>query len=346
MNKRWYEAVGPDGDIVISTRVRLARNLAEHPFPGRMSPETEEKLLSEVSEALVSSAGGAEFSLTDLRSISHTEAQALVERHLISPELAKGSGARGVVFSRDESISVMINEEDHIRIQVLGAGLCLEDCLKRAWQVDDLLEGRARYAFDERLGYLTHCPTNLGTGLRASVMLHLPALTESGEMRKIINACSKLGFAVRGLYGEGSSATGSIYQLSNQLTLGLSEEESIKKLSDAVRNIINSEKTMRDTRFSRDPDLFEDRIWRAAGTLTTARIIDSAEAAALLSELRCGLSMGLMRGADIAVLNRLSWETQPACLSLATGAQDPRERDKKRAELIRRSLEGCLQPKE
>lgn len=341
MNEKWYGAVGPDGDIVISTRVRLARNIAEYPFPGRMSEAQEKRLLDSVAEALVSSAGGAEFTLTDLNSISALEAQALVERHLISPELARGQSPRGVVFSRDESISVMINEEDHIRIQVMGAGLCLDDCWQRAGQVDDLLEGGFRFAFDDRLGYLTHCPTNLGTGLRASVMLHLPALTETGEIRKLISACGKLGFAVRGLYGEGSSATGAIYQVSNQLTLGLSEEDIIKKLSDAVGNIITSEKNLRAQLSARDPELFADRAWRSAGILATARIMDSTESAERLSELRTGISMGIIGGIDIAVLNRLAWETQPACISLA-GGESARERDKLRAELLRRAVSDII----
>lgn len=340
---KWYEMKGEQGDVVISTRVRLARNLARYPFPGHMNKTQEREVLSTVSRALTESAGGNLFKLKSFDEISPIKAAALVERHLISPEMASSDEQRGVVLSPDEKVSVMINEEDHIRIQVLGAGLCLDECMEEAGRIDDLIDGRVACAFDERLGYLTHCPTNLGTGLRASVMLHLPALTETGRIRNLISAANKLGFAVRGLYGEGTAATGSMYQISNQRTLGISEGETVARLKETVKNILEEERGLRLHIKEQTGFFMQDRVWRAAGILSTARLLKSEEAMPLLSDLRMGISMGEIKGIEIDELNRLLWEIQPACLSEKEGRPlNENERDKLRAEIVRRVVKPAV----
>lgn len=340
----WYEEKGKDGDIAVSSRIRLARNLEKYPFPGHMDEEAKKQVLGIVSEALLKSAEEAEFRLIELSGAGALLASSLAERHLISSELAAGEGTRGVILSRDEKVSVMINEEDHIRIQVLGSGICLEECYAQAERVDTLLEGGCIFAFDEKLGYLTHCPTNLGTGLRASVMLHLPAITNTGAVRNLIATAGKLGFAVRGLYGEGSAAKGDLYQISNQLTLGISEKEAIERLNDAVSNIIEQERLLRQRIKADNPGILEDKAWRATGVLAAARRLASDETMSLLSDLRLGVSMGEIEPVTIEDINRLTWEIQPAGLSLKYGeGMKPAERDMKRAELVRETARKAIQ---
>ncbi len=334
--KKWYESVGAHGEIVLSSRVRLARNLVRYPFPDRMSPEQQRELLDSVA------AGGKEFQLTELTERDPLSARALMERHLISPEFAASRRIRGIILSRDESVSIMVGEEDHLRIQALGSGLCLQDCLDKAMAVDDLLERAGEYAYDEHLGYLTHCPTNLGTGLRASAMLHLPALTEAGPLRDIITAAGKLGFAVRGLYGEGSRSSGALYQISNQVTMGLSETETIRRLGEAVNNIIRGEEELRARLLKERPE-FSDRLWRAAGILSSARSISSRESMELLSQLRLGVAVGELKGVSIEQLNQLLRDTQPATLNLLGGGTlSEAERDSKRASMIRDTVKPVI----
>jgi protein arginine kinase len=342
--KKWYESVGPHGEIVISSRVRLARNYVKFPFPGGMTQEQQQALLESVASVMTESAGGREFTLTDLTNGDPLFAQSLMERHLISPEFAGSKRVHGIILSRDESISVMVGEEDHLRIQALGSGLCLQECLKAAMAVDDLLERTGEYAFDEHLGYLTHCPTNLGTGLRASVMLHLPALTEAGPIRDMILAAGKLGFAVRGLYGEGTRSSGALYQISNQVSMGISEEETIGRLSEAVNNILRSEQELRSRMLKERPE-FADRLWRAAGILASARSISSRESMELLSQLRLGVAVGELGGVSIEQINQLLRDTQPASLSLLLGGGSlgsEAERDAKRAKMIRDTVKQVL----
>ncbi len=336
---KWYESVGEMGDIVISSRIRLARNLAEHPFPARLGASAARDILDRVADFITGSAGGAEFELVDLSRADALTIGSLVERHLISPELASKGGSRGAVLSRDESVSVMINEEDHLRIQVLGSGLCLNECMKKADMLDDLLEGHFSYAWDDRLGYLTHCPTNLGTGLRASVMLHLPAHTDTGEIRQLAATLGKLGFAVRGLYGEGSAAVGSMFQVSNQLTLGPTEQETLDRLVQVVKSTIDRERFLRAKMEEENPTFLPDKVWRAYGILKYARKISAGEAMELLSVVREGVSIGEIKGVDMALLNRLIWSIQPNQLCLAAGrALGEQERDAARAAYIRDSI--------
>lgn len=337
MITKWYELAGTDSDIAVSTRVRLARNFNDLPFPNRMTDRQAQTVLDKVSEKMLGSAGGIEFRLVDMS--NKNEAESLAERHLISREMASANRPRGVILSRDDSVSVMINEEDHLRIQIMGSGFCLDDCAARAEAIDKLLEEGENIAFDNKKGYLTSCPTNLGTGLRAGVMLHLPALTETGAIRSIISSAEKLGFAVRGLYGEGTKAIGAMYQFSNQLTLGMTEAETVARLSEAVKNIIAQERAARKNMSSENPTSLEDKVWRAAGTLASARLMTSDEVQKLLSDMRLGVSMGLLKGITIEKINRLQWETGPASITeLIEGAATPAQRDKKRAELMRQAV--------
>ncbi len=339
--QKWFDLKGEHSEAAVSTRVRLARNLRGYPFPSRMSPEQAREVLEKVSVALISGASGADFRLIELTDKNRQEAASMVERHLISPEFAGSRNVRGVVLSPDESVSVMINEEDHLRIQILGTGLCLEACLKEAERIDILLDETLPYAFDEKLGFLTNCPTNLGTGLRASVMLHLPALARTGALREIVSSAGKLGFAVRGMYGEGSAAKGDLYQLSNQFTLGFTERQIVERMMDSAQNIIAQEHAARAELKKLNPLAFEDKIWRAAGILSSARLLSSQEAEALLSELRMGSACGLISHVTPEQIDRLFFSMQPMTLSLSLGGKmPPAGRDAARAELIRGALKN------
>ena len=335
MEMKWYESGGDWGDIVVSSRVRLARNLSDYPFPARLSASGAGEILEKVSGCLQNE----DLRFLDLSTLNPDQRGALVERHLISPELAGKGGSCGVCISEDEHISVMINEEDHLRIQVLGSGLCLNSCLETASALDDRLEQQLPYAWDERLGYLTHCPTNLGTGLRASVMLHLPAHQESGEIRSLIAGLTKLGFAVRGFYGEGSAAAGGLYQISNQMTLGPTEQETVERLEKAVCSTVERERALRKLLWEKDPLWHNDKVWRAYGLLKHARRISSSEAMELLSDLRMGAGGEDLPQTEPGVLNRLLRQIQPHHLSLAAGESLPESaRDSARAALLRESI--------
>jgi protein arginine kinase len=338
--KKWFEHTGEAEDIVISSRIRLARNLALKPFPSQADAEQSAEVVAAVSSAMERLGQSFEgFESVDLtKDKLALYSRSLVEKHLISSDFAEASRPRALFLSKDEAVSIMVNEEDHIRLQVLGAGLCLEPIYDLADKLDDLLDESLNFAFDERLGYLTECPTNLGCGLRASVMMHLPALTESGQISRFINAASKLGIAVRGLYGEGSQAIGAIYQISNRLTLGYCEKEIIEQLGSTVGNIIRDERRLRD-KTSQNKPAFEDRIYRSLAILSSARVLSTDEAMARLSDLRLGA--GRENFPDITTLNRFLWEIQPA--SLILGREEiptPAQRDALRADLIRRELEG------
>jgi protein arginine kinase len=336
--RKWYETGGPEGDIVISSRVRLARNLRGFPFPGRMDENQHRRVVEIVSKPMTESAKGLEFSLVELGG-DELSAESLVERHLISPQMAKPGKPRGVVLNRDESVSVMINEEDHLRIQALGAGFCPWECLKKAEAVDKLLEGSVDFAFDSQLGYLTHCPTNLGTGLRVSVMMHLPALTESGRIRNVIAKCGKMGIAVRGVFGEGSKAEGRIFQISNQTTLGLSEADIVRQLETAVLDIISQERGARERIKRENPLSLEDKVMRARAILRSARLMTSVEAVRLISDLRFGVASGIIDSPPTYELDALLSRIRPATLALQAGRPlTESERDKLRADLLREAL--------
>lgn len=340
---KWFERGGEQPDVAVSSRVRFARNLRGYPFPSRMSGEQGREVLKKVSDALLAGGSGKNFRLVELTDKNRSEAAAMAERHLVSPEFAGARNVRGVVLSEDESVSVMINEEDHLRIQVLGPGLCLKECLQKAERLDDIVDGALPYAFDEKLGFLTNCPTNLGTGLRASVMLHLPALTRTGVLREIVAAVGKLGFAVRGVYGEGSAARGEMYQLSNQFTLGFSEDQIVEQMRDSALHIIGRERSARERLRKQVPAAFEDRIWRAYGILSSARLMSSQEAEALLSELRLGAASGVIGGVTPEQVDRLFVRVQPVTLSMNRDGEDhTASRDAARAALIRGELSPAV----
>ncbi len=340
---KWMEGKGPYASIVISSRVRLARNLVDYPFPHLQNKETGKKVAFLVRDAVRDpqfrqKVGGVDFVF--LNELSPLDRMVLVEKHLISPQHAADEGPeRGLALSDDEAVSIMVNEEDHLRIQVLHPALQLEEAWELASSVDDALESRLEYAFDERYGYLTCCPTNVGTGLRASVMVHLPAVAMTNQANRLFTALSKLGFVVRGLYGEGTEARGNLFQVSNQITLGPSEEEIIGNLASVCRQIIEQEEMARE-KLRRDAlTQLEDMVFRSYGILSNAYIISSEEAMVHLSNVRLGLDMGLLRNVNIRKLNELLVEIRPAFLQKLAGEEiDAFRRDFKRAEIIRNAL--------
>jgi protein arginine kinase len=341
MMNEWYMQIGPESDVVMSTRVRIARNFNGIPFPSKMQREDGKLIIKKVKEAIFgrSSAIGDNFKFIDIHELTPVQRQVLVEKHLISPDLAESRIESGVIISAEENISIMINEEDHLRIQCLSAGLQLDDTWNLCNKIDNLLEESIDYAFDEKFGYLTCCPTNLGTGIRTSVMLHLPALTMTGYIKGILEICSKLGIAVRGLYGENSEASGNMYQISNQVTLGLTEGEIISNINNIAKQIIDQERALRKQLYKQNSFRFEDRIFRSLGLLSNARIISSEEGLKLLSDVRLGVDMGIITDIDIRKLNEIQLLVQPANLQESVGRPlNPEERDIKRAETIRNRL--------
>lgn len=341
---KWYEKAGNCGDVVCSTRVRLARNLKQYPFPSRATIKQREAVEQKVKDALLSgnSILSKEFRFLPLESASEEEAVSLVERHIVSPEFISDRRGKAVLISEDESISIMVNEEDHLRIQVLREGLSLKEAAETADRIDTLLSETLDFAYDPEFGYLTQCPTNLGTGMRASVMLHLPALTENGAMPRISSNLSKLGLTIRGTYGEGSKIIGALYQLSNQITLGLSENEAIENLRSITVQLMEEERKARSQ--MSENIAWQDKIGRAAGILKTARVLSSSEFMELLSYIRFGLSTGVLQGVSTEELNTLMVNAQPATLMAKAGKQlDENQRDVLRANMAR---ELCAKIKE
>lgn len=341
---KWYEKAGSCGDVVVSTRVRLARNLKQYPFPARASASQREAVERQVKDALLSgnSILSKEFRFIPLENTTQEEAVSLVERHIVSPEFIADRRGKAVLISADESISIMVNEEDHLRIQVLREGFSLKEAAETADRIDTLLSENLDFAFDPELGYLTQCPTNLGTGLRASVMLHLPGLTESGAMSRIASNLSKLGLTIRGTYGEGSKSIGALYQLSNQITLGLSENEAIENLRSITVQLMEEERKARAQ--MSEEIAWQDKIDRAAGVLKSARVLSSSEFMELLSYIRLGLSTGVLQGVTTQELNALMVNAQPATLMARAGKQlDETQRDVLRADMAR---EVCAKIKE
>lgn len=341
---KWYEKAGSCGDVVVSTRVRLARNLKQYPFPARASASQREAVERQVKDALLSgnSILSKEFRFIPLENTTQEEAVSLVERHIVSPEFIADRRGKAVLISADESISIMVNEEDHLRIQVLREGFSLKEAAETADRIDTLLSENLDFAFDPELGYLTQCPTNLGTGLRASVMLHLPGLTESGAMSRIASNLSKLGLTIRGTYGEGSKSIGALYQLSNQITLGLSENEAIENLRAITVQLMEEERKARAQ--MSEEIAWQDKIDRAAGVLKSARVLSSSEFMELLSYIRLGLSTGVLQGVTTQELNALMVNAQPATLMARAGKQlDETQRDVLRADMAR---EVCAKIKE
>ncbi len=319
-------------DVVLSTRVRLARNLKKYPFPARLDRDEKKSICSLVRESLE----GENLSYIDMESLSPVEAVSLAEKHLISAEFASNGTGRSLLLSENEDVSLMLCEEDHIRIQIIEPGLSLDEAYKKADRIDTVIENKITYAFDERIGYLTQCPTDLGTGMRASVLLHLPALSRKGAVRNLTATVAKLGLTLRGSYGEDGEILGDIYQLSNQVTLGISEKAALQNLNSIALQIVTQEKQARAV-LIKDED-FMDKIFRAYGILKSAYKLTSKELTNLISYVRLGAAEGLF---DIPVekLSTLMTELQPATMNTQSEAPLTRsQRDIKRAERVREAL--------
>ncbi len=335
----WIKGTGPETDVVLSSRVRLARNVDNSAFTHAAGDEELSGIINMVEGVIAKSPEIKDMKVIRLDKIDFLDRGVLVAKHLISLDHAKNPNNRAVVLRPDEDVSIMINEEDHLRIQALMPGMALEEALRLGNEVDDVFEKHLSYAFSETKGYLTACPTNVGTGLRASTMIHLPALRFKHQIGAVLNTISKLGFAIRGFYGEGTEAVGDIYQVSNQVTLGQSEKEIIENLQGITRQIIDQERSARKQLIQDEGSKLEDKVYRAYGLLTNARLITSEEAILLLSDLRLGVQMELIKGIDIKTLNQLMVLTRPEYLQkLADKEITLYERNRKRAELIRERL--------
>ena len=337
----WLRGTGPDSDIVVSSRIRLARNLAQFPFPNRaddvVRSDIEDLLREKVEHLKLNTA----LNYVDVSTLATLDRQFLVERQLISREHAESHGSRGVGFGDEENVSLMVNEEDHLRIQVLRSGFALDECWAEIDRIDDSIEEHVTYAFNEELGYLTACPTNVGTGIRVSVMMHLPALVITKEIQQVFQALHKINLAVRGLYGEGSQAMGDFYQISNQVTLGKSEQQLIENLRDVVSNIVAYERRVRDALVKENRDSLHDKVSRAYGILKNAQTISSEETMLLLSSVRMGINLGLIDDLEIPTINELFIHTQPAHLQkLRKEHLESAERNVARASYLRLRLSG------
>jgi protein arginine kinase len=334
----WMAADGPEVDIVITSRIRLARNLAQLPFPHLMS---EQKVAEKVWETINNALKNApDLKLVSMNKLSDMERQMLLEKHLISPEHAEVvSPYRGIITNKTGSIAIMVNEEDHLRIQCLLSGLQLNQAYRYADDIDDLLEKELEYAFDDQWGYLTSCPTNVGTGMRASVMLHLPALTMTHQKGAVFNNIAQLGLTVRGLYGEGTEALGNFYQVSNQITLGQTEEDIINNLWTVTLHVVEQERNTRERLQSEMKHQLEDKVWRSYGLITHARVITSNEALALLSDVALGVDLKILPPIPRQIINELIVAIRPAHLQATGGRKmETTERDIIRAQVIKNTL--------
>jgi protein arginine kinase len=330
---------GPESDIVISSRIRLARNLAAFPFTNRASAHQKGEIETMLRERIAKLELEPRLSYLNVPGLSALDRQFLVERQLISRELAAADGPRGVALGPQETASLMVNEEDHLRLQVMRSGFALDEAWQEIDRMDDLLEQRVSYAFSEEFGYLTACPTNVGTGMRSSVMLHLPALVMTKQIEKVFRALQKINLAVRGLYGEGSRASGDFYQISNQVTLGKSETTILGDIREVIPQIINYERQARTSLVREKRHDLQDRVSRAFGTLCNATMMTSEETMDLLSSVRLGINLGLLDDLTIPTVNELFIHTQPAHLQKLMGASlDGEERNAARARYLRTRL--------
>jgi protein arginine kinase len=341
MMSKWYIDAGPDSDIVVSSRVRLARNFEEYPFPQRSSTEDQQKIIDETCHALFTGNPELERRLTLIlfKELQPIQRQVLVEKHLVSKELAESSLETGALISDDEQISIMINEEDHLRIQCLTAGMQLDKAFALCNSIDDTIAEKIDYAFHDKIGYLTSCPTNVGTAIRVSIMLHLPALTMTGYIRAFLDSCGKLGLAVRGLYGENTEAYGNMYQLSNQVTLGKSEKDIVDSIKSIGYQIIEQERLLRQELLKKNARKFEDRIMRSYGILKFSRILTSEEALKRLSDIRLGINLGIIKDMTEMDVNEMILNIQPGNLQQYAGKLlNPDNRDSVRAEYVRNKM--------
>lgn len=319
----WLRGSGPQSEIVISSRIRLARNLADFPFIRRCTEADRQAVEKSFRDAVAAVPEFKDLAYVNVAEQTVVDRQFLVERQLISRELADASGARGVYVDPQETSGFMVNEEDHLRMQVMHSGLDMESAWEQINRMDDLLGERLNYAFHEKFGYLTACPTNVGTGMRVSVMLHLPALVITQQIEKVFRSLQKMGLAVRGLYGEGSQAMGDFYQISNQVTLGRSEIDLVKQVGEVIPVIIDYERQARAFLVKESRKDLHDRVSRAYGILCTAQTISSEETLHLLSSVRMGVYLGLIQDLEIPTINKLFIHTQPAHLQKLRGTELP-----------------------
>jgi protein arginine kinase len=337
----WLKGDGPESDIVVSSRIRLARNLAGRKFQAKATPEELADIESEVGGYLREREGRFGKLYYRLAELDEVDRHVLVERHLISREHAAADAYRAVAASDDERLSIMINEEDHLRVQVLRSGMRLAEAWQEIDELDTKLSGVFEFAFHQKWGYLTACPTNVGTAVRVSVMVHLPALVLTREIEKVFRAMAKINLAVRGLYGEGTQAYGDLYQISNQTSLGKPEEKIIGNIESIVPGVIAYERKARAHIVEANRAQVEDRLWRALGMLAQARLLTSEETMHLLSAVRLGVNTGVLPAIPTRTLNELFLLTQPAHLQKVTGrALSAEERDVERAVFVRKHLES------
>lgn len=329
----WYKETNSTNKIIISSRIRLARNIADMPFPGRMTDEMFSELKTRVKNAIdaLTKTGLINLRFIDMNDVPENEINAMVERHVVSPGFANNCSNRALAISDDESVSLMIGEEDHIRIQVTYGGEKLNEAYELADAIDTKLGEILGFAFDSRLGFLTECPTNIGTGLRASVMLHLPVCESNGDIAAISEAAGKIGLTVRGMYGEGSKANASLYQLSNQITLGISEKNAIENLKVIAEQIINKEQINRNLL---DRTELEDTVFRSYGTLKYARLMDTKEFMKHISMIKLGVDMGIIENSNVEPICLLI-EAQPFMLQKRFMPMNSKERDEARAKMVR-----------
>ena len=337
----WLRGTGPESDIVMSSRVRLARNVAQFPFVSRATEQDRADIEKFLRERIAKSPAGAALDYIDVGGLEEVDRQFLVERQLISRELAEAQGARAVAIDGREQVSLMVNEEDHLRIQCLHSGLDLAAVWEQIRAVDDAVGQVVPYAYHPRWGYLTACPTNVGTGIRVSVMLHLPALVITRQIDKVFRSLHKISLAVRGLYGEGSQAMGDFYQISNQTTLGKTEDELLQQVGDVVPVLIDYERRAREFLVRETQQNVHDQVSRAFGILRTAQTISAEETMQLLSRVRMGVLLGLIGDVNLADINSLLVRTQPAHLQKLRGVElDTKDRNIERARYLRQHFEG------
>ncbi|MCI8486958.1 MAG: protein arginine kinase [Clostridia bacterium] len=333
----WYLQNGKESDVVLSTRIRLARNIKEFEFPNRYSKEESKKILEKLQEITISLGYGLKF--IKLKDIDDITKISLIEKHLLSPEFAMSKeNNKAVLINDDENICIMINEEDHIRMQVFSAGLDLENLLNLSKEIDEKLENLVNYAYSNKYGYLTSCPTNVGTGMRASVMVHLPALTATGNIGKVLQAVNNFGMNIRGIYGEGSQSQGNVYQIFNNQSLGISELEIIKNVRAITEKVIEQERLARKYLGKKQINL-ENGVYRAYGLLLYSSKISSEECRKLLSDVKLGTDLGIIKELNDMQVNKLQLYTKPGNLQKYFGKiLAGEERDIKRAEIIKKII--------
>lgn len=339
---KWYMQPADYDDVVVSSRIRLARNLADYDFQEKLGDEAALKMIEKIRSLTPEITGreGMEFYSCVLTNLTGIQKNTLVESHSISPALVSKKQPTGLILSEDESVSIMINEEDHLRIQVVMAGRDLRETYKAADRIDDYLDSRLSYSYSDRYGYLTSCLTNVGTGLRASYMMFLPGLTVSGKLQQLINEVAKYGIAIRGMYGEGTKSAGFLYQVSNQKTLGENEQDIMENLDQIVNQIVAMEHKSRSEWMEKEHDEIEDKVFRSYGVLRYTKSITAKDAMMLLAQLKLGSDMGIIRfngnGSDI---HRLMLEIQPASLqNAAKKTMEKAERDHARAQYLNTHL--------